>query len=149
MIWEMAKWKKPMKLYYSLREITKSSQLNVQVATSGMLKRNNIDLLSNVKYFWSTESDDFALRTDGTVWKVTGVPEKIITLGTGGMVYGDVKVTGTVTAADLLIVMNNLSGRTGLTDDQALAADVDGDGMVTLADLTKMIQYVSGRISSL
>lgn len=118
-------------------------------ATSGMLKRNNIDLLSNVKYFWSTESDDFALRTDGTVWKVTGVPEKIITLGTGGMVYGDVNGDGTVTAADLLIVMNNLSGRTGLTDDQALAADVDGDGMVTLADLTKMIQYVSGRISLL
>lgn len=54
-----------------------------------------------------------------------------------------------MTAADLLIVMNNLSGRTGLTDDQVLAADVDGDGMVTLADLTKMIQYVSGRISSL
>ena len=118
-------------------------------ATSGMLKKNNIDLLSNVKYFWSTKSDDFALRTDGTVWKVTGVPEKIITLGTGGMVYGDVNGDGTVTAADLLIVMNNLSGRTGLTDDQALAADVDGDGMVTLADLTKMIQYVSGRISSL
>lgn len=118
-------------------------------ATSGMLKKNNIDLLSNVKYFWSTESDDFALRTDGTVWKVTGVPEKIITLGTGGMVYGDVNGDGTVTAADLLIVMNSLSGRTGLTDDQALAADVDGDGMVTLADLTKMIQYVSGRISSL
>lgn len=65
------------------------------------------------------------------------------------MVYGDVNGDGTVTAADLLIVMNNLSGRTGLTDDQALAADVDGDGMVTLADLTKMIQYVSGRISSL
>ena len=118
-------------------------------ATSGMLKKNNIDLLSNVKYFWSTKSDDFALRTDGTVWKVTGVPEKIITLGTGGMVYGDVNGDGTVTAADLLIVMNSLSGRTGLTDDQALAADVDGDGMVTLADLTKMIQYVSGRISSL
>lgn len=118
-------------------------------ATSGMLKKNNIELLSNVKYFWSTKSDDFALRTDGTVWKVTGVPEKIITLGTGGMVYGDVNGDGTVTAADLLIVMNNLSGRTGLTDDQALAADVDGDGMVTLADLTKMIQYVSGRISSL
>lgn len=118
-------------------------------ATSGMLKKNNIDLLSNVKYFWSTKSDDFALRTDGTVWKVTGVPEKIITLGTDGMVYGDVNGDGTVTAADLLIVMNNLSGRTGLTDDQALAADVDGDGMVTLADLTKMIQYVSGRISSL
>ena len=118
-------------------------------ATSGMLKKNNIDLLSNVKYFWSTTSDDFALRTDGTVWKVTGVPEKIITLGTGGMVYGDVNGDGTVTAADLLIVMNNLSGRTGLTDDQVLAADVDGDGMVTLADLTKMIQYVSGRISSL
>lgn len=118
-------------------------------ATSGMLKKNNIDLLSNVKYFWSTTSDDFALRTDGTVWKVTGVPEKIITLGTGGMVYGDVNGDGTVTAADLLIVMNSLSGRTGLTDDQALAADVDGDGMVTLADLTKMIQYVSGRISSL
>ena len=118
-------------------------------ATSGMLKKNNIDLLSNVKYFWSTKSDDFALRTDGTVWKVTGVPEKIITLGTDGMVYGDVNGDGTVTAADLLIVMNNLSGRTGLTDDQVLAADVDGDGMVTLADLTKMIQYVSGRISSL
>lgn len=118
-------------------------------ATSGMLKKNNIDLLSNVKYFWSTKSDDFALRTDGTVWKVTGVPEKIITLGTGGMVYGDVNGDGTVTAADLLIVMNNLSGRTGLTDDQVLAADVDGDGMVTLADLTKMIQYVSGRISLL
>nr|WP_308649063.1 dockerin type I domain-containing protein [uncultured Agathobacter sp.] len=118
-------------------------------ATSGMLKKNDINLLSNVKYFWSTKSDDFALRTDGTVWKVTGVPEKIITLGTGGMVYGDVNGDGTVTAADLLIVMNSLSGRTGLTDDQALAADVDGDGMVTLADLTKMIQYVSGRISSL
>lgn len=118
-------------------------------ATSGMLKKNDINLLSNVKYFWSTKSDDFALRTDGTVWKVTGVPEKIITLGTGGMVYGDVNGDGTVTAADLLIVMNNLSGRTGLTDDQVLAADVDGDGMVTLADLTKMIQYVSGRISSL
>lgn len=151
-------------IYYSLENdgliesdeaiLQKSKDYKIVVAqgsgaTSGMLKKNNIDLLSNVKYFWSTKSDDFALRTDGTVWKVTGVPEKIITLGTGGMVYGDVNGDGTVTAADLLIVMNNLSGRTGLTDDQALAADVDGDGMVTLADLTKMIQYVSGRISSL
>jgi hypothetical protein len=36
-----------------------------------------------------------------------------------------------------------------LTDDQKAAADVDGDGELTMADLAKLRQFLSRKIDSL
>ena len=42
-----------------------------------------------------------------------------------------------------------LLGDRNLTDDQLKAADVDGDGTLSLADLAKLRQYLSKKIDSL
>ena len=111
----------------------------------GMLQRNGVDILSNVKYIW----DDFALRTDGTIWDVSGVPKMFLDLGQYSLTPGDVDGDEKVSTKDLMIVLYGVSGRNELTDDQTAAADIDGDGKVTVSDLTRILYYVSGRNSTL
>lgn len=111
----------------------------------GMLQRNGVDILSNVKYVW----DDFALRTDGTIWDVSGVPKMFLDLGQYSLTPGDVDGDEKVSTKDLMIVLYGVSGRNELTDDQTTAADIDGDGKVTVSDLTRILYYVSGRNSTL
>lgn len=48
-----------------------------------------------------------------------------------------------------MIVLYVVSGRNTLTADQSLAADIDGDGKVTVSDLTRILYYVSGRNTTL
>ena len=111
----------------------------------GMLQRNGVDILSNVKYIW----DDYALRTDGTIWDVSGVPKMFLDLGQYSLTPGDVDGDEKVSTKDLMIVLYGVSGRNELTDDQTAAADIDGDGKVTVSDLTRILYYVSGRNSTL
>lgn len=111
----------------------------------GMLQRNGVDILSNVKYVW----DDFALRTDGTIWDVSGVPKMFLDLGQYSLTPGDVDGDEKVSTKDLMIVLYGVSGRNELTDAQTTAADIDGDGKVTVSDLTRILYYVSGRNSTL
>ena len=50
---------------------------------------------------------------------------------------------------DLTEVSLALLGDRALTDEQQKAADVDGDGSLSLADLAKLRQYLSKKIDSL
>lgn len=50
---------------------------------------------------------------------------------------------------DLMMCLHHVSGRTVLTDNALLAADIDDDGTVKMVDLMKVLHYVSGRNSNL
>ena len=113
----------------------------------GTFSRNGVTILTNVKDSWwlNSLSIYYALRTDGTIWDVTGVPKQILDLGQSTVEPGDVDGDSKVSTKDLMIVLYGVSGRNTLTADQSLAADIDGDGKVTVSDLTRILYYVSGR----
>ena len=117
----------------------------------GTFSRNGVTILTNVKDSWwlNSLSIYYALRTDGTIWDVTGVPKQILDLGQNTVVPGDVDGDSKVSTKDLMIVLYGVSGRNTLTADQSLAADIDGDGKVTVSDLTRILYYVSGRNTTL
>ena len=121
----------------------------------GTFSRNGVTILTNVKDSWIMRLDYpnlpiyYALRTDGTIWDVTGVPKQILDIGQSTVEPGDVDGDSKVSTKDLMIVLYGVSGRNALTDEQALAADIDGDGKVTVSDLTKILYYVSGRNTTL
>ena len=62
---------------------------------------------------------------------------------------GDLDFSGMIDVTDLTEVSLALLGDRNLTDDQLKAADVDGDGTLSLADLAKLRQYLSKKIDSL
>ena len=60
---------------------------------------------------------------------------------------GDIDASGMIDVTDLTELSLALLGDRNLSEDQKKAADVDGDGAVTLADLAKFRQYLSKKIS--
>ena len=121
----------------------------------GTFSRNGVTILTNVKDSWILRFDYpnlpiyYALRTDGTIWDVTGVPKQILDLAQSTVEPGDVDGDSKVSTKDLMIVLYGVSGRNTLTDEQTVAADIDGDGKVTVSDLTRILYYVSGRNATL
>ena len=61
---------------------------------------------------------------------------------------GDIDGSGNIDVTDLTELSLALLGDRELTDDQQKAADVDADGAVTLADLARLRQYLSKKITS-
>ena len=55
---------------------------------------------------------------------------------TVGQLSGDLNDDGKADAADAALLMQYLLTKAALTEEQASAADSDGDGMLTAADLT-------------
>ena len=62
---------------------------------------------------------------------------------------GDVDLNGTIDVTDLTDISLALLGDKELKADQQKAADIDGDGAVTLADLARLQQYLSKKVDSL
>ena len=62
---------------------------------------------------------------------------------------GDLTGEGTIDITDLSTLSLALIGDMVLTGDQKTAADIDGDGEMTLADLAKLRQFLSRKIDSL
>ena len=62
---------------------------------------------------------------------------------------GDVDLNGTIDVTDLTDISLALLGDKELKADQQKAADIDGDGSVTLADLARLQQYLSKKIDEL
>ena len=60
---------------------------------------------------------------------------------------GDIDINGSIDVTDLTELSLALVGDRNLTADQQKAADIDGDGDITLADLAKLRQYLSKKIS--
>ncbi|MBR3025829.1 MAG: dockerin type I repeat-containing protein [Oscillospiraceae bacterium] len=62
---------------------------------------------------------------------------------------GDLTGDNSIDITDLSTLSLALIGDMELTDDQKAAADVDGDGELTMADLAKLRQFLSRKIDSL
>jgi len=73
------------------------------------------------------------------------VPDTVVSTVT----TGDIDLNGTIDVTDLTELSLALIGDKELSDDQQKAADVDGDGAVTLADLARLQQYLSKKIDKL
>ena len=63
--------------------------------------------------------------------------------------FGDINYDGTIDITDLTSLSLALLGDSELTEEQKSAADIDGDGVVTLADLARLQQYLSKKVDSL
>jgi hypothetical protein len=66
-----------------------------------------------------------------------------------GIISGDTDLNGIIDVTDITELSLALVGDKELTAAQRDAADIDGDGAVTLADLAKLRQYLSKKIYSL
>jgi len=64
------------------------------------------------------------------------------------VIYGDVNLNGTVTAADALMALQIASGKITATEYTSIAADVNNSATITAADALKILQYASGKITS-
>jgi len=62
---------------------------------------------------------------------------------------GDIDLNDTIDVTDLTELSLTLIGDKEFSDDQQKAADIDGDGAVTLADLARLQQYLSKKIDKL
>jgi len=63
--------------------------------------------------------------------------------------YGDINSDGKSDLSDLSEISLAILGDKSFTSEQKIAADVDGDGEMTLADLAKFKQYITKQIESL
>jgi hypothetical protein len=63
--------------------------------------------------------------------------------------FGDLNSDQTIDVTDLTELSLALLGDKELTEDQQKAADIDGDGSVTLADLARLQQFLSKKIDEL
>ena len=123
------------------------------VANDYNVKKNDIFILNHVKELvllgkWG-EKRVYAIRTDGTLWDITGVPEKLVDLNSGKMLAGDVNADGEVDIQDLRSILRYVCEKEEFDEDQKSAADVDANGEVDIKDLRKVIRYVSGKESAL
>lgn len=65
-------------------------------------------------------------------------------------IKGDVNEDGSIDSADLRLVLRAVCGKTELTAEQQLAADVEGDGNeVDSQDMRKILQFICGKIEEL
>lgn len=110
------------------------------------LVRNGVELLTHVKEFTMWQ---YAIRTDGTVWNVAKVPEKILDLDGGTYVRGDANGDGIVDISDLRMVLRKVCKKTEFDSTQMTAADVTDDGNVDIQDLRKILRFVCKKITEL
>ena len=79
-------------------------------------------------------------------WAGVGVPVKALSNNTNvtmsdTVVPGDVNKDGSITIADVTMLVNQVLGK----DIPTPAADVNGDGRVTIADVTELVNIVLGK----
>jgi hypothetical protein len=67
----------------------------------------------------------------------------------GNVTPGDLDSSGTVDAADLVILAKHLIDDEAIADDRLYIADVNRDGEVTVKDLMLVVLFVSGKIPEL
>lgn len=124
----------------------------------------NLDGAEQPKIQWTSSNPDVAkVNADGTITTV-GVGYALITasveggaktdsvvilVGTDSMSYtrGDLNMDGQITATDAMLALK-LALLPNCIDAIIKVADVNGDNMVTASDAMRILQYVTGAITS-
>ena len=75
---------------------------------------------------------------------VKGFPKNTIETASDSIVLGDVNKDGSITIADVTMLINQVLGK----EVQTMAADVNCDDSVTIADVTKLVNVVLGKESA-
>ena len=115
------------------------------------LTKNNVVLLNHVRTAFRIGSGTtYALRTDGTVWRVAEIPEQLLDLDIT-VALGDLDGDGEVTISDLRLTLRAVCKKVTLTEEQETAADVekDNNNVVDIKDLRKMLRFICKKIDSL
>lgn len=55
---------------------------------------------------------------------------------------GDADMDGYLTEADAALMLRDISDISKMTDEQAVSGDIDGDGEITLVDVTKLLEKI-------
>ncbi len=63
--------------------------------------------------------------------------------------YGDVDGNGVIEIKDALMLLQAANDRLNLTEDQFLRADINEDGTLSASEALTILQYVSGKITSI
>lgn len=120
--------------------------------TDGILlneSQNDQEVIDYVEKVFGDPNATYVLRTDGTIWDVTGKPVMVLDFTETESARGDVDGSGSVEINDLRLVLRCVCGKIELTNQQKLAADVDVDGSVGIEDLRLILRYVCGKIDEL
>lgn len=113
-------------------------------------RKNGVDVLDSVRTIWENANGSvYALRTDGTVWNITGIPEQVLDLSQPAYTAGDINGDDAVDLLDLMQCLNHVSKKSLLEGSAYVSADVDGNGTVDLIDLMRILNYVSKKTSEL
>ena len=117
------------------------------------VKKNDILILNHVKkLIMLGDLDDekvYAIRTDGTLWNIQGVPEQVMDLNVQKLLKGDVDGDGEVNIQDLRTILRVVCEKEKLNADQLTCADVNEDGKLDIQDLRKVLRYVCGKEEAL
>lgn len=82
--------------------------------------------------------EDYSIASEVTDGKITLIERA----------YGDVDLSGSVSASDALMTLYDSSKLIELTEEQKTLADVNGDGKVSVSDALQILQYSAGSISN-
>ena len=114
--------------------------------------KNGVEILTNAVHIWTDSGRSYCLRTDGTIWDITEVPQMILDLQNppeAAYVRGDADRDGEPGISDLRLVLRHVCGKVTLEGTAYEAADVTDDGTVGIEDLRKILRYVCGKIAEL
>ena len=127
--------------YYQLKDYGIANDYNVT--------KNGVFILNHVKELLYLSNGVFAIRTDGTLWNITNLPEIVLDLNSGTAVPGDVNGDGEVNIQDLRLILRYVCGKEEFAASELDTADVNGDGAVDIQDLRKVLRYVCGKDETL
>lgn len=72
-----------------------------------------------------------------------------VKLAVDGSSLGDVDGDGTITTKDALMLLQAANDQLNLTEEQFLRADINGDKELSAAEALRILQYVSGKVTTI
>ena len=125
----------------------------INLDTLEIIDNNNTvlqDLKKNNQYFTITRDVDGKIKKSTLIYEghqlSMGIP--FISPASESMTLADVNVDDKIDVSDVSLMSLYLIGDKTFDNKQLIIADVDGDGTVTLADLARLQQYLSKKITS-
>lgn len=114
--------------------------------------KNSVEILTNAVHIWNESGRIYCLRTDGTIWDITGVPQMLLNLQDPpeeAYIRGDANEDGETGIDDLRLVLRHVCRKITLEGTAYQASDVTDDGDVGIDDLRKILRFVCRKITEL